>query len=108
MNESVVVIGGGISGITSALELANSGARVYLIEREAAIGGQAASFCCKATEVCTKCSVYLVPRKLNEVATQPQISILTNSTVSKLSGELGGMARRIHYTVNGGEIQTFL
>jgi len=88
MNESVGVIGGGISGITSALELANSGVRVYLIEREAAIGGQAASFCCKATEVCTKCSACLVPRKLKEVTAHPRISILTNSTVSNLSGEL--------------------
>jgi heterodisulfide reductase subunit A len=89
VSKSVLVIGGGIAGITSALELANSGFRVYLIEREAAIGGQAASFCCKATEVCTKCSVCLVPRTLKEVATHPQISILTNSTVSEVSGKIG-------------------
>lgn len=95
MNESVGVIGAGISGITSALELANSGVRVYLIEREAAIGGQAASFCCKATEVCSKCSVCLVPQKLNEVATHPQISILINSTVSDVSGELGNFRVKI-------------
>lgn len=89
MNKSIAVIGAGISGITSALELANSSFRVYLIEREAAIGGQAASFCCKATEVCTKCSVCLVPQSLAQVAVHPQISILTNSTVSAVSGELG-------------------
>lgn len=89
MNKSVAVIGGGISGITSALELANSGFRVYLIEREAAIGGQAASFCCKATEICTKCSVCLIPEKLNEVAVHPKISVLTDSTVAGLSGKAG-------------------
>ena len=89
MNKSTVVIGGGISGITSALELANSGFRVYLIEREAAIGGQAASFCCKATEVCTKCSVCLIPQSLAKVAVHPRISILTDSMVAGLSGEMG-------------------
>ena len=89
MNKSAVVIGGGISGIASALELANSGVRVYLIEQEAAIGGQAASLCCKATEVCSKCSVCLVPQKLKEVTKHPQISFLTNSTVSAINGEPG-------------------
>ena len=89
VHKPVLVIGGGISGISSALELAHSGFKVYLIEREAAIGGQAASFCCKATEVCTKCSVCLVPQKLKEVATHPQISILTNSVVTEVSGEVG-------------------
>jgi len=88
-NKSIVVIGGGIAGITSALELANGGSTVYLIEREAQIGGQAASFCCKATEVCSKCSVCLLPQRLSEVASHPQISILTNSTVTGVSGGLG-------------------
>ncbi len=89
MSEPVLVIGGGTAGITAALELANSGFRIYLIEKETAIGGQAASFCCKATEVCTKCSVCLVPQKLSEVATHPLISILTNSTVVGVTGGVG-------------------
>jgi heterodisulfide reductase subunit A len=89
VNNSVLVIGGGIAGITSALELGNSNHDVYLIEREATVGGQAASFCCKATEVCTKCSVCLVPQKLREVKTHPKISILTNSIVSEVRGKAG-------------------
>ena len=89
MNNSVLVIGGGIAGVASALELANSNRQVYLIEREATVGGQAASFCCKATEVCTKCSVCLIPQKVKEVKTHPKISILTNSIVSEVSGKAG-------------------
>jgi len=85
----IVVIGGGIAGITSALELANSGFTVHLIEKEARIGGQAASFCCKATEVCSKCSACLLPQRLSEIASYPQISILTNSTVVGVNGKLG-------------------
>ena len=89
MEQAALVIGGGIAGITSALELANNGFAVYLVEREATLGGQAASFCCKATDVCTKCSVCLVPQKLREVINHPKLSILTDSTVSKVSGEVG-------------------
>jgi len=62
---------------------------VYLVEKEAAIGGQAASFCCKATDVCTKCSFCLVPQKLNDVATHPRISVLTNSVVTRVTGKVG-------------------
>jgi heterodisulfide reductase subunit A len=87
--KSIVVIGGGIAGITSALELANSGFTVHIIEKEARIGGQAASLCCKATEICTKCSACLLPQRISEVASYPQISILTNSTVVGLNGKLG-------------------
>jgi len=88
-NNHALVIGAGISGIASALELANGGLSVYLIEKEATIGGYAASFCCKATDVCTKCSVCLVPEKINEVVSHPRISILVNSIVTGISGENG-------------------
>jgi heterodisulfide reductase subunit A-like polyferredoxin len=36
---SIMVIGGGIAGMQSALDLANSGYYVYLVERSSAIGG---------------------------------------------------------------------
>ena len=88
-NNHVLVIGAGISGIASALELVNSGLSVYLIEKEATVGGYAASFCCKATDVCSKCSVCVVPPKIEEALIHPQISLLTNSTVEKISGEVG-------------------
>ncbi len=88
-NNYVLVIGGGISGIASALELANGGLSVYLIEKEATVGGYVASFCCKATDVCSNCSVCVVPQRIKEAVTHPQISLLTNSTVQKVSGEVG-------------------
>ena len=88
-NECILVVGAGISGISSALELANGGSVVYLIEREATVGGYAASFCCKATDVCSQCSVCVVPEKIREAVIHPQISLLTNSTIQKVSSELG-------------------
>ncbi len=88
-NKDVLVVGSGISGIASALELAKAGVKVYLIEKEAAVGGYAASFCCKATDSCAKCSVCAALDKLKEALIHPRITILTNSTVKRLSGELG-------------------
>ncbi len=90
MNEQVLVIGGGISGIASALELANAGLTVYIVEKEARLGGHAASFCCKATEVCSKCSVCVVPEKIKEASIHPRITLLTDTIVQKVGGEIGG------------------
>lgn len=84
-----MVVGAGISGIASALELAHSGVNVYLLEKEAVVGGYSASFCCKATDVCSQCSACVVPDKIKEAVSHPQIRLLTNSTVRGLSGELG-------------------
>jgi heterodisulfide reductase subunit A len=88
-SKNVLVVGSGISGIASALELANEGVSVYLLEKEALIGGHSASFCCKATDICSQCSACVVCDKIKEAVTHPQIKLLTNSTIRKLSGELG-------------------
>jgi heterodisulfide reductase subunit A len=88
-NRNVLVVGSGISGVAAALELASAGISVYLIEREVVVGGHSASFCCKATDICAKCSACVVYDKIKEAVTHPQIKLLTNSTIKKLSGELG-------------------
>ena len=89
MERSVLVIGGGVAGIAAASTLADNDSQVYLVEREASVGGWAASFCCKATDVCTKCSVCVVPEKLSKVAAHPRITILADSTVAGIRGEIG-------------------
>ncbi len=88
-NKNVLVVGSGISGVASALELANVGVSVYLIEKEPAVGGHAVFFCCKATDICSKCSACVVFDKIKEAVIHPQITLLTNSTIKRLSGELG-------------------
>jgi heterodisulfide reductase subunit A len=87
--KNVLVVGSGISGVASALELANAGISVYLLEREAVVGGHSASFCCKATDICSQCSACVVYDKIKEAVTHPQIRLLTNSIIKNLSGELG-------------------
>ena len=88
-NNHVLVVGSGIAGTASALELANAGLNVYLLEKEAVVGGYSASFCCKATDVCSRCSACVVPDKIKEAVSHPRIRLLTNATISRLSGEVG-------------------
>ena len=88
-SKNVLVVGSGISGIASALELANAGVSVYLLDKAAVVGGHSGSFCCKATDICAKCSACVVYDKVKEAVIHPRIKLLTNSTIKKLSGELG-------------------
>jgi heterodisulfide reductase subunit A len=93
--KNVLVVGSGISGVASALELANAGVSVYLVEKEVAVGGHSASFCCKATDICAKCSACVVCDKIKEAVTHPRIKVLTNATVKRLGGELGNFRAEI-------------
>ncbi|MHB8066948.1 MAG: FAD-dependent oxidoreductase [Desulfobaccales bacterium] len=63
----VVVLGGGIAGITAALELSRAGLPAALVEKSPFFGGQAASFCCKATDVCQKCGACRVEQSLRDL-----------------------------------------
>ena len=77
----VLIIGGGISGIITALELAGAGIPTILIEREASLGGLPASFSCKASETCNKCFACVVDRKVSELRSQQATSILTRTNL---------------------------
>lgn len=90
LSESVVlVIGGGIAGIASALSLAESGFRVHIVEREADIGGHGAKLCCKATDVCHQCGACIVADNIERVRSHPNVSILTKTKLTSLSGQAG-------------------
>jgi heterodisulfide reductase subunit A len=79
---AVLIIGGGISGITVALELAQSGIPFTLIEKENSLGGLSASFCCKASESCNKCFACVVDNRLSEIHQRQDISVLTQTEVT--------------------------
>lgn len=94
-SKKVLVIGGGIAGITSALELAPHGYDVFLVEKKPTIGGHVAAYCCKATEQCNRCSVCLLPEKMGEIGVNPRISILTRSEVTQVGGKAGDFQVKI-------------
>ena len=89
VNRKVLVVGAGISGITAALELAGLGISVTLIEKEASIGGLAASFCCKAAERCNKCFACVVDKRIRDIKNRTDLTILTQTVLADLKGDSG-------------------
>ena len=84
---AVAVIGGGIAGVQSALDLANSGYRVYLIESKPSIGGVMAQL--DKTFPTLDCSACILSPKLVEASRHPDIKLMTYAEVAGLSGDVG-------------------
>ncbi len=84
-HKKVMVIGGGIAGVQAALDLADSGVEVYLIERSPSIGGRMAQL--DKTFPTNDCSLCILSPKLVEAGNHPCINIITNATVEKVKGD---------------------
>ena len=84
---AVMIIGGGVSGIQASLDAANSGFRVYLVEKGPAIGGKMAQL--DKTFPTNDCSMCILSPKFIECATNPNISIITDANVESVEGEAG-------------------
>ena len=87
INPNTLVVGGGIAGIQSALEIANAGFHVYLVEREPSIGGHMAQF--DKTFPTLDCSACILTPRMVEASTHPNITLLTWSDVVNVSGYVG-------------------
>ncbi|HJJ48719.1 MAG TPA: CoB--CoM heterodisulfide reductase iron-sulfur subunit A family protein [Methanocorpusculum sp.] len=78
-----VVIGGGVAGIQTAMDIANHNIHVYLIEREPSIGGHMAML--DKTFPTNDCSMCILSPKMAEVARNPNVTILTMAEVEKIT-----------------------
>src|SRR5512133_3116363 len=87
INANTLVVGGGIAGIQSALEIANAGFHVYLVEREPSLGGHMAQF--DKTFPTRECSACILTPRMVEAGTHPNITLLTWSDVVNVSGYVG-------------------
>jgi len=87
INESTLIVGGGIAGIQSALEIANAGHPVYIVEREPSIGGHMAQF--DKTFPTLDCAACILTPRMSEVGTHPNIHMLTWSEVEQVDGYVG-------------------
>ena len=83
----VLVVGGGISGIQAALDLAGSGFRVYLVDKSPAIGGKMSQL--DKTFPSNDCSMCIESPKFIECSRHPNIDILTNTQVTRVEGKAG-------------------
>ena len=84
---AVMVIGGGIGGVQSALDLADSGYKVYLVERAPAIGGIMAML--DKTFPTNDCSMCILSPKLVAAGRHNDIELLTLCEVMSVEGEAG-------------------
>ncbi|MCB2154573.1 CoB--CoM heterodisulfide reductase iron-sulfur subunit A family protein [bacterium] len=87
IKSSVLIVGGGIAGIHSALKLADAGVKVYLVEREMTIGGHMAKF--DKTFPTMDCAACILTPKMAQVREHPNITLWTNSEVTGLDGHVG-------------------
>jgi heterodisulfide reductase subunit A len=87
MPARVVVIGGGVAGCQAALDLANQGLLVHLVEREPSIGGRMAQL--DKTFPTNDCSMCILSPKMVEVSRHPRIVVHTLAEVTLVEGERG-------------------
>jgi heterodisulfide reductase subunit A len=93
INRSALVIGGGVAGIQAALDLADTGYEVYLVEREASIGGRMAQI--DKTFPTMDCSICILAPKMSDAGHHPNIELLTNSEVVDVSGYIGNFRVKV-------------
>jgi heterodisulfide reductase subunit A len=82
-----LVIGGGIAGIQAALDIADGGFPVVLVERSPSLGGHMAQF--DKTFPTLDCSACILTPKMVEAASHPNITIWTWSEVEEIAGYVG-------------------
>ena len=87
VRSEVLVLGGGIAGIQAALTAADSGRRVYLVEREPSIGGHMAKF--DKTFPTLDCAACILTPKMTGVKNHPNITVLSYSEVARVDGYVG-------------------
>ncbi|TXT64531.1 MAG: CoB--CoM heterodisulfide reductase iron-sulfur subunit A [Promethearchaeota archaeon] len=90
---SVLVIGGGISGIEASLTLAEQGYKVIMVEKTPSIGGRMAQL--DKTFPTLDCSICILAPKMVEVARHPNVELLTYSEVEEVNGQAGNFQVKV-------------
>ncbi len=93
INPATLIVGAGIAGIQAALEIANSGFPVILVERDSSIGGHMAQF--DKTFPTLDCAACILTPKMVDVGNHPNITLLTLSDVEKIDGYVGNFTATI-------------
>lgn len=87
IHPATLIVGGGIAGISAALEIADAGFPVYMVEREPSIGGHMAQF--DKTFPTMDCSACILTPKMVSVGTHPNVTLQSWSEVTKVDGYVG-------------------
>ncbi len=93
INPDTLVVGGGIAGIQAALEIADSGHKVYLVEKTPSIGGHMIQL--DKTFPTLDCSSCILTPKMTQVGSHPFIELMSYSQVEEGSGYIGNFKVKI-------------
>ena len=93
VNRRALVIGGGVSGLQAALDIADHGYEVILVEKNPSIGGKMIQL--SETFPTLDCSQCILTPKMVEVSRHPRIKLLTYHEVDSISGFVGNFKVRI-------------
>jgi heterodisulfide reductase subunit A len=88
-----LVIGGGVAGIQAALDLANMGFKVYLVEKQPSIGGVMAQL--DKTFPTGDCAICILAPKMVELSRNPNITLLSYSEVEEVKGFIGSFEVKV-------------
>jgi heterodisulfide reductase subunit A len=88
-----LIIGGGVAGIQAALDLADTGYKVYLVEKQPSIGGMMARI--DKTFPTMDCSICTLAPKMSDAGHHPNIELLTNSEVAEVKGYVGNFQVKV-------------
>jgi len=88
-----LILGGGITGISAALDIADAGYKVYLVEKSPTIGGRMAQL--DKTFPTMDCSSCILTPKMSAVGRHPNIELLTYSELTNLKGFVGNFQAKV-------------
>ncbi len=91
---AALVIGGGIAGMQASLDLANTGYKVFMVEKNSAIGGNMARL--DKTFPSNDCAMCTISPRLVDSGQHLDVEILTNSEVLAVKGEAGNFSATLH------------
>jgi len=85
----VLIIGGGIAGISASLELSKNDFSSIIIEKSSTLGGYSLEFCCKASESCNSCSACLVSKYIKDMGKTTNVVYIVDSVVNDVLKDQG-------------------
>jgi heterodisulfide reductase subunit A len=102
-SREILIIGGGIAGITAALELGYLGFKVHVVERRPSIGGNMA----KLTKVfpTLDCAQCILTPKMAEVGRNPNVNLLTYAEAQEVSGRPGNFNVKVFMKPRGVDVE---
>jgi heterodisulfide reductase subunit A len=95
VNPAALVVGAGIAGIQTALDIADAGRTVYLVEKEPSIGGHMATF--DKTFPTLDCAACILTPKMVQVGKHPNIKLMPSSEVAEVNGFVGNFKVKVRH-----------